>query len=133
MKKKLEFKAAPDWNILMRRWNSASAAYEAAAGALGAALESGADTIEYQADEAMALAELQEVKLEIDALIQQKSAARRPNPDSLVIGFMDDDAADQSGSMPVSEKGETGNASERSKPAAPAKRALGRKSAWLKP
>lgn len=133
MKKKLEVKAAADWNVLMRRWNSASAAYEAAASALDAALGSGEDTSEYKADEETASAELQQIKSEIDALIQEKSAARSPSPDSLVIGFVENDAVGQTGSALQSEKDDTGKAPKRGASASPATSAIGKRAAWPKP
>jgi hypothetical protein len=133
MKKKLEVKDAPDWNTLMRRWNYASAAYEAAAVALDAALESGEDTNEYEADEKAASAELKQIKSELDALIQEKSAARSPSPDSLVIGFVEDDEVGKSGSVPVSEKSDIGRAPKGRASASPATGAIGRKAGWPKP
>ncbi|MGB8816665.1 MAG: hypothetical protein WCC66_01970 [Rhizobiaceae bacterium] len=111
MKKKLEVKIAPDWDILINRWNSASAAHGASLAALEAAFKAGKDTSEFEADEKTASAELRQIKTEIDALIGERSAARRPGPDSLIIAFMDDDPADKA----MSEDKEKGKAHSQGK------------------
>lgn len=93
--------AVVTWQFLIKKWDAAYARYRAAMEACARieALPGSAD--ERETDEAEALAELTEIKQQIDQLIAESGSHRSPIVDSIIVGTIETggvrsvDAADE--------------------------------------